>query len=110
MLTTVKPFYNFRGRHKDQCLAGAGLRLLLQPADHIIGHRADGALAVIQNSATEGRVAVLQSSDGWLTASVAAVSSHEGQATTGAAVGEAIFSVQPHFNDAEAPSIHRAEF
>ena len=69
-----------------------------------------GALAVVQNSATDGRVTLLQSDDGWLTASIAGVSTHAGQATTGAAVGDEIFSVQPHFNDAEPPSIHRATF
>ena len=81
----------------------------LPGADGIVW-RADGALAVVQNSATDGRVTLLESSDGWQTASVAGVSTHAGQATTGAAVGDEIFSVQPHFADPEAPSIHRAVF
>jgi sugar lactone lactonase YvrE len=72
--------------------------------------RADGALAVTQNSPTEGRVTLLTSDDGWLTASIAGVSTHAGQATTSAAVGSDIYSVQPHFADAEPPTIHRATF
>lgn len=81
----------------------------LPGADGIVW-RADGALAVVQNSPTDGRVTALSSDDGWLTASIAGVSTHAGQATTGAAVGGEIFSVQPHFNDPEPPSIHRATF
>lgn len=94
--------------------AGSNPQMIAVPealpgADGIVW-RNDGALAVIQNSATDGRVALLESSDGWLTADIVGVSPHAGQATTGAAVGAEIFTVQPHFNDAEAPSIHRAEF
>jgi len=81
----------------------------LPGADGIVW-RADGALAVIQNSPTDGRVTLLRSGDGWLTASIAGVATHSGQATTGAAVGNEIYSVQPHFNDPEPPSIHRAMF
>ena len=72
--------------------------------------RADGTLAVVQNSPDDGRVTLLASDDGWLTASIAGVSTHAGQATTGAAVGSEIFSVQPHFADQEPPTIHRATF
>jgi sugar lactone lactonase YvrE len=71
---------------------------------------ADGALAVTQNSPTDGRVTLLASDDGWLTASIAGVSTHAGQATTSAAVGSDIYSVQPHFADAEPPTIHKASF
>lgn len=81
----------------------------LPGADGIVW-RADGALAVVQNSATDGRVALLRSDDGWTSASVVGAAPHMGQATTAAAVGADIFAVQPHFNDAEPPSIHRAEF
>ena len=81
----------------------------LPGADGIVW-RADGALAVVQNSATDGRVALLRSNDAWASASVVGTAPHMGQATTGAAVGADIFAVQPHFNDADPPSIHRAEF
>jgi len=67
-------------------------------------------LAVVQNSATDGRVVLLRSNDAWASASVVAAAAHMGQATTAAAVGADIFVVQPHFNDAEPPSIHRAAF
>lgn len=78
-------------------------------ADGIVW-RADGALAVVQNSATDGRVTLLDSDDGWRTARIAGVATHAGQSTTGAAVGNEIYSVQPHFADPEPPSIHRARF
>jgi sugar lactone lactonase YvrE len=78
-------------------------------ADGIVW-RADGALAVIQNSAEDGRVAALVSTDNWGSAQIAGVAPHDGQATTGAAVGNDIFAVQPHFNDQDPPSIHRAVF
>lgn len=81
----------------------------LPGADGIVW-RDDGALAVVQNSATDGRVTLLRSDDGWLTADIVGVATHAGQATTGAALGNEIFVVQPHFGDAEPPSIHRAEF
>ena len=81
----------------------------LPGADGIVW-RADGALAVVQNSATDGRVVLLESDDGWMTASVAGAAPHTGQATTAASVGAEIYSVQPHFNDDGQPSIHRAEF
>jgi len=81
----------------------------LPGADGIVW-RADGALAVVQNSATDGRVVLLRSNDAWASASVVAAAPHMGQATTAAAVGADIFVVQPHFNDAEPPSIHRAAF
>ncbi|MGD8322960.1 MAG: SMP-30/gluconolactonase/LRE family protein [Gammaproteobacteria bacterium] len=81
----------------------------LPGADGIVW-RDDGALAVVQNSPSDGRVVLLISDDGWLTASIAGAAAHSGQATTGAAVGNEIFAVQPHFADPEPPSIRRAEF
>lgn len=81
----------------------------LPGADGIVW-RPDGALAVVQNSPTDGRVALLASDDGWLTAEITAVSAHSGQATTAAAVGDEVYSVQPHFEDQEPPTIQRAMF
>jgi len=72
--------------------------------------RADGALAVVQNSATDGRVTALASDDGWASAEVVGVAPHMGQATTAAVVGDEIYTVQPHFADQAPPTIHRAVF
>jgi hypothetical protein len=80
------------------------------PGSDGIVWRADGALAVVQNSATDGRVTLLTSNDGWASAAVAGTSAHAGQATTAAAVGDDIYAVFPHFNDQDPPSIARAEF
>lgn len=66
---------------------------------------ADGRLAIVSNSSN--RVVALASSDEWATAQVAAVGTYEVQATTGAAVGDAIYVVHPHFGDAEPPSLER---
>lgn len=81
----------------------------LPGADGIVWH-ANGALAVIQNSPTDGRVTLLRSDDGWLSAQISGVATHSGQATTGAAVGGEIYSVQPHFAGQEPPTIQRTEF
>jgi len=72
--------------------------------------RADGALGVVQNVSPGGRVTALTSNDAWASAQVAGVAPHEGQATTGAAVGDDIYVVQPHFNDQDPPTILRAVF
>jgi sugar lactone lactonase YvrE len=69
---------------------------------------ADGRLAVISNSSSS--VVALTSSDGWGSAQVAGVARFEGQATTGAAVGDDIYVVQPHFTDQDPPVILRAVF
>jgi sugar lactone lactonase YvrE len=72
--------------------------------------RADGALAVVQNISPGGQVTALTSNDGWASAQVVGVAPHEGAATTGAAVGNDIYVVQPHFNDQDPPTILRAVF
>jgi len=69
---------------------------------------ADGNLAAISNSGSN--VLKYTSSDNWASATVAARAGFEGQATTGAAVGDDIYVVQPHFNDAEPPVILKAAF
>ena len=69
---------------------------------------ADGRLAVISNSSSS--VVALSSSDDWASAEVAGVARFEGQATTGAAVGDDIYVVQPHFTDQDPPVILRAMF
>lgn len=100
--------------YKLSTAAGSDAAMIAVPealpgADGIVW-RADGTLAVVQNSPTDGRVTLLRSTDGWLQASIAGVSAHAGQATTGAAVGSDIFAVQPHFADPEPPTIQRAQF
>lgn len=81
----------------------------LAGADGIVW-RADGALVVVQNSATDGKTTLLVSNDGWASATVVGVALHTGQATTGAAVGGEIYSIQPHFTDQAPPTLHRAVF
>jgi hypothetical protein len=71
---------------------------------------ADGRLAITSNSADNPRVVALSSNDGWVTAQTAGVARVMGQATTAAAMGNEIYAIHPHFNDAEPPSIERAVF
>lgn len=78
-------------------------------ADGIVW-RADGALAVVQNSAENGRVVALVSNDDWSSARIAGVGTHSGQATTAAAVGNDIYAVMPHFNDQNPPVLFRVQF
>jgi hypothetical protein len=66
---------------------------------------ADGRLAIVSNSGN--RVVALRSNDDWASAQLAGVATYSGQATTAAAVGDAIYIVHPHFADAEPPSIER---
>ena len=67
-----------------------------------------GRLAAVLNSSS--RVVALTSSDDWATAQNAGVATFEGQATTGATVGNEFYVVQPHFADADPPMILRAAF
>lgn len=67
-----------------------------------------GRLAVVSNSAS--RVVALVSDDDWASATIDAVATFQGQATTGAVVGDDIYVVQPHFADQEPPVILRAQF
>ena len=69
---------------------------------------ADGRLAAVSNSTSS--VIALTSSDGWASAQAAGVARFEGQATTGAAVGDDVYVVQPHFADQDPPVILRAVF
>lgn len=66
---------------------------------------ADGRLAIVSNS--EDRVVTLRSTDDWASAELAGVATYSGQATTAAAVGDALYVVHPHFADADPPSIER---
>ena len=68
----------------------------------------DGRLAVVSNSGAG--VVALTSTDGWVSAEVAAVANYEGQSTTGAAVGNDVYVVHPHFGDADPPMIERVTF
>ena len=69
---------------------------------------ADGRLAIVSNSGN--RVVALSSADGWATADLAGVAAYEAQATTAAVVGNDVYVVHPHFNDAEPPSLERVTF
>lgn len=69
---------------------------------------ADGSLAVISNN--RSRTTKYTSEDNWRTATLSGMASYPGQSTTGAAVGEEIYVVQPHFSDSEPPEILRAKF
>lgn len=69
---------------------------------------ADGTLASISNSTSS--VTKYRSTDGWASATVAGVASFVGQATTGTAVDDDIYVVQPHFNDPGQPAILRVRF
>jgi len=83
---------------------------LSQPAtgaDGLVWDR-DGRLIVVSNSSSSALA--YTSSDGWNSADLVATASFDGQATTAAATGEAIYVVQPHFNDAGAPVVLRADF
>ena len=69
---------------------------------------AGGSLAAVLNSTS--RVVALASNDDWASARVADVATFEGQATTGATVGNEFYVVQPHFADQDPPMILRAKF
>lgn len=90
--------------------SGASQVRLSEPATGADGlvWAADGTLAVISNS--ESRVTKLSSTDGWGSATVAGVANFEGQATTGAAVDDDIYVIEPHFNDPGRPVILRVHF
>lgn len=68
----------------------------------------DGSLVSISNNS--GNVLKYRSDDNWASAHLVGMASFEGQATTGAVVGDDIYVVQPHFADDQAPVILRAEF
>jgi sugar lactone lactonase YvrE len=68
---------------------------------------ADGRLVVVSNSTSSATA--YRSNDGWQTAELVGTATFEGQATTGAAVDDAIYVVQPHFADAEPPVILRVD-
>lgn len=72
---------------------------------------ADGRLVVVSNNADAPRVVALRSDDAWATAHRVGVAvMHGGQATTAAAMGQDIYAVHPHFNDADPPVIEQAIF
>ena len=69
---------------------------------------ADGRLVIVSNS--ESRAVALTSSDDWASAELAGIGTYEVQATTGAAVGDDIYVVHPHFQDQDPPSVERVTF
>ncbi len=68
---------------------------------------AEGDLVVVSNSSSS--VLVYRSEDDWASAELVGTAGFAGQATTGAAVDDDIYVVQPHFNDAEPPVILRVD-
>jgi hypothetical protein len=71
----------------------------------------DGRLVATSNSQTEPRLVAFRSADNWATAQRAGVAVLTGpQATTAAVVGDEIWAVHPHFNDAEPPTLERGAF
>lgn len=83
---------------------------LSQPATGADGllWSADGRLIVVSNST--GSALAYSSDDGWHSATLTGTASFDGQATTGAAVDDEIYVVQPHFNDDGQPVLLRARF
>ncbi|GJM12159.1 MAG: hypothetical protein DHS20C12_05620 [Pseudohongiella sp.] len=69
---------------------------------------ADGSLAGVSNN--RSRAVKYVSDDNWRSARLTGMASYAGQSTTGAAVGDEIYVVQPHFSDDGAPEILRAKF
>jgi sugar lactone lactonase YvrE len=86
----------------------ASLIRLSQPATGADGlvWAADGRLVVVSNSS--GSALAYRSTDGWASAELVGTAGFDGQATTGAAVDDGIYVVQPHFSDAGPPVILRA--
>lgn len=82
---------------------------LSQPATGADGlvWAADGRLVVVSNSTSSATAYV--STDGWQSATLVGTATFEGQATTGAAVENDIYVVQPHFNDDEPPLVLRVD-
>jgi hypothetical protein len=83
---------------------------LSQPAtgaDGLVWDR-DGRLIVVSNSSSSALA--YSSSDGWDSAELVATAAFDGQATTAAATADAVYVVQPHFNDVGAPVVLRADF
>ena len=68
----------------------------------------DGTLAVVSNN--RSNVLTYRSDNNWRSARLVGMASFAGQGTTGAAVGDDIYVVQPHFADEEPPVILRARF
>ena len=66
---------------------------------------ADGRLVIVSNS--DNRIVALTSSDDWASAELAGIGTYSVQATTGAAVGDDIYVVHPHFQDQDPPSFER---
>ncbi|HJO12365.1 MAG: hypothetical protein QGG67_18340 [Gammaproteobacteria bacterium] len=69
---------------------------------------ADGSLVSVSNNSSS--VMKFRSDDHWRSARLVGLASFEGQATTGATVGDDTYVVQPHFGDPGAPVILKAKF
>jgi hypothetical protein len=80
---------------------------LSQPATGADGLLWDAAGRLIVVSNSTGSALAYVSDDGWESARLDASASFEGQATTGAAVDDAVYVVQPQFTGADPPVILR---
>jgi hypothetical protein len=80
---------------------------LSQPATGADGLVWDAAGRLIVVSNSTGNALAYVSDDDWESATLDGTASFDGQATTGAAVDDAIYVVQPHFMDDEPPVILR---
>ena len=69
---------------------------------------AAGRLIVVSNSS--GSALAYVSTDGWASATLAGTARFDGQATTGAAVDEDVYVVQPQFQGDEPPVLLRVSF
>jgi hypothetical protein len=67
----------------------------------------DGRLIVVSNSTSS--VMAYRSEDGWDSADLVGTARFDGQATTGALVDDAVYVVEPHFNDALPPVVLRVD-
>ncbi len=90
--------------------SGAAAVALDQPVNGADGldWTADGQLASTSNSTSS--VVLLDSTDGWASATTAGTATFEGQATTGTRVDDEFYVVQPQFTGPEQPVILRAIF
>jgi sugar lactone lactonase YvrE len=88
-------------------LSTVALSQPINGGDGMVWHP-DGSLLVVCNGASP--IVALASSDGWASAQVARVGRFEGQGTTAAVAGEAVYVVLPHFMDQDPAQILRVDF
>lgn len=81
------------------------------PGEDGVVWAADGRLIVVSNNADAPRVVALSSDDDFATAHRVGVAVMHGDGvTTAAAMGNDIYAIHPHFNDADPPVLEQAIF